>query len=205
MSRHKRDPCLYGIRMAVLDLYEAPHGNALEILLRFLENEVGARNRPALGYAGERHGALARQAHVVGSAYSEVGVQEEGAYRVGAQLDVADRNAIGGSAAKGAEGDGLHVDGGAQVVECFLGFGVKRGFVGREGDAALSVVVLGLGEFVRVYRETYFASLMGSTPALLYMDSSDKWSGVSCISFHRCCASSRVLGSHSLKRFSTAC
>jgi hypothetical protein len=37
----------------------------------------------------------------------------------------------------------LDVDGGAEGVEGFLGFGVERGLVGGEGDATFSVVVLG--------------------------------------------------------------
>ena len=42
---------------------------------------------------------------------------------------------------------------------------------------------------------------MGSTPARLYVRNSVKSSGVDCISFHFCCASSRVLGSHFAARF----
>jgi hypothetical protein len=146
MSRHKRHPRLDRIRMSVLDLNQAPHGDALEVLLGLFENEVGARDRPSFGYAGEGHRAAAWQAHVVGCAHSEVGVQEERADGVGAELKVADGDAVGGCAAEGAEGDGLDVDGGAEGVEGFLGFGVERGLVGGEGDAAFSVVLLGLEE-----------------------------------------------------------
>jgi hypothetical protein len=119
-------------------------------------------------------------------------------------LKVADGDAVGRGAAEGPEGDGLDVDGGAECVEGFLRFGIERGFFVGEGDVAFSVALLGVGGFQGGI-ETDFASLMGSTPARLYTCSSDKWSGVSCMSFHRCCASSRVLGSHSSKRFSAAC
>jgi hypothetical protein len=43
---------------------------------------------------------------------------------------------------------------------------------------------------------------MGSTPARFHVCNNVKWSGVSCISFHFCCASSRVFGSHSARRCS---
>jgi hypothetical protein len=64
-------------------------------------------------------------------------------------LKVADGDAVGRGAAEGPEGDGLDVDGGAECVEGFLGFGVERGFFVREGDVAFSVALLGIEGFWR--------------------------------------------------------
>lgn len=52
---------------------------------------------------------------------------------------------------------------------------------------------------------TYFASLMGSTPARLYTFKRPRWSGVFCSSFHCRWASSRVLGSRCCWRLLTFC
>lgn len=55
-------------------------------------------------------------------------------------MEVADRDAVFGGAAQRAEMDGADVDGGAEGVEGFLGFGVERLGVGGEGDSSLPVV-----------------------------------------------------------------
>ena len=73
----KRQPSLDYIRMSVLDLDKATHGDALKIFLRFLEDEVGAGDGPAFCYARERDGTPRAETHVVGCAHGEVGEEEE--------------------------------------------------------------------------------------------------------------------------------
>lgn len=142
MSRHKRQPRLDCIRVSILHLHQSAHRDPLEILLTLLEDEVGARDGPALCYAREGDGTPAGQTHVVCGAHGEVGVQKEGPDRVAAQLEVGDGDAVGGGTAKGTQVDGLDVERGTQGGEGGLGSGIEGRFVGREGDAAFSVVVL---------------------------------------------------------------
>jgi hypothetical protein len=52
-------------------------------------------------------------------------------------LEVADRDAVGGSAAEGAEVYGLDVEGFSEGVELLLGLGVEGRLVGGEGYASL--------------------------------------------------------------------
>ena len=134
MFLQESQPRLHHIRVSVLDLYQPPHGDALEVLLRLLENEVGAWNCPAFDYAGEGNGAARAETHVVGCAHGEVGEEEEVADVVGAQLEVAGGHAVFGRAAQGAHVYGTDVDGGAEGFEGFGGFGVEGGLVGGEGD-----------------------------------------------------------------------
>ena len=102
---------------------------------------------------------------------------------------------------------GADVDGGAEGVKGGLGLGVERRLVGGEGYASFSEIWLDHSQIKKKedFEETYFAILMGSTPALLYIFSRVRESGVSCKSFHFCCASSRVWGSHSSMRSLAAC
>ena len=84
MFLQERQPSLHHIRVSVLDLDQPPHGDALKVLLRLFENEVGAWDCPAFGYAGEGDGAPGAETHVVGCADGEVGEEEEVADVVGA-------------------------------------------------------------------------------------------------------------------------
>jgi hypothetical protein len=100
--------------------------------------------------------------------------------------------------------DGAYVDRSAEGFEGFCGFGVEGGFVGSEGYAAFSVgLLIEIGWYGGT--GTNAASLMGSNPALLYVCRREKWSPEFFNSSHRCCDSSRVLGSHSAYSFCTFC
>ena len=109
-------------------------------------------------------------------------------------MEVADGDAVLGLAAEGAEVHGADVDGLTELVESGLRLCVEGFFVVGKLDAAFPVGLLD-GE-IWGQGEAHFASLMGSTPARLYVRSSVRSSGPDCSSFHFCCASSRVLGSH---------
>ena len=85
--------------MTVLNLNQSAHGDALKVLLRLLENEVGAGYGPALCYPWERNGTPRAEAHVVCCANGEVGEEEKVADVVGAQLEVAGRYTVFGGAA----------------------------------------------------------------------------------------------------------
>lgn len=139
MLGQKRQPGLDRIRVPVLDLDQATHGDALKVLLRLFEDEIGPGDSPALGYTGQGDGAPRAEPHVVCCAHGEVGKEEEVADRVSAQLQVAHGDAVLRGAAQRAEVDGLDVDGGSESVERFLGFGVEGWFVRGEGNAAFSV------------------------------------------------------------------
>ena len=134
----KRQPRLDDVRVAVLDLDQAAHGDALKVLLRLFEDEIRARDDPALCYPWEGHGAPRTESHVVGGAHGEVGEEEQAAHVVGAQLQVARRHAMFRGAPEGAQVHGADVDGCAEGFEGFGGFGIERGFVGGEGDAFFS-------------------------------------------------------------------
>ena len=124
--------------MSVLDLYEPAQRHALEIFLGLFEDEVGAGDGPALGDAWEGNGAPRAETHVVGGTHGEVGEEEEVTDRVGAELEVADRDAVRGFAAEGPEAEGLDVEGSVESVKSFFGGGVEGRLVGREADAAFS-------------------------------------------------------------------
>jgi hypothetical protein len=131
--------------MAVLDLDESSHGDTFEVLLRLLEDEVGAWYGPALCYARERDRASGAQTHVVRRADGEVGKEKEITNGVGAELEVADRDAVDGGATERAEVDGLDVDRGPQRFEGFLCLRVEWVFVGRELQATFAMVVCQYG------------------------------------------------------------
>ena len=138
----ERQPRLDDIRVAVLDLDEAAHGDALEVLLRLLEDEVGPGDGPALGDAGQGDGPPRAQPHVIGGAHGEVGEQQQVLDRVGAQLQVAHGHAVLGLAAERAHVDGADVEGRAELVEGGLGLCVEGFWVRWELDALLPVHVL---------------------------------------------------------------
>ena len=81
--------------MPVLYLNQPPQRLTLEILLRFLEDEIRARHRPAFCDARERHGAGGGEVQEVGCAQGEVGEDFEVADAVGAELEVAGWDAVG--------------------------------------------------------------------------------------------------------------
>lgn len=112
--------------MSILNLYQPARRNALPVLLRFFENEVAAWDGPALGYAGEGHGALGGQVEVVGGAEGEVGHEFEVADGVGAELEVCDGDAVGGGAAHGLEVEGL--DGAREAGGTGCGRGLEGGW-----------------------------------------------------------------------------
>lgn len=61
-------------------------------------DEVGPRHRPAFCDAWERHGTPRGQIEVVCGPQRKVGVEFEVPDAVGAELEVADRHAVGGDA-----------------------------------------------------------------------------------------------------------
>lgn len=81
-----------------MDLDEATHGDALEVLLRFLVHEVAAGHRPALCDSGERHGPFGGEVQVVGCAQREVGEELQIFDAVGAELEVGAWDAVLGGA-----------------------------------------------------------------------------------------------------------
>ena len=85
--------------MPVLNLDKSAHGDTLKVLLRLLEDEVGAGHSPALSYPWERNGTPRAEAHVVCCANGEVGEEEKVADVVGAQLEVTSWYAVFGGAA----------------------------------------------------------------------------------------------------------
>jgi len=111
--------------MPILNLNQSSQSLPLEILLRFLENEVGPGDGPAFGDAGKGDGALGAETEVVCCAHGEVGEELEITDGIGAELDVAARDSVFGGTAERAEMDGLDVNGVAEGVEFFLDFGVE--------------------------------------------------------------------------------
>lgn len=94
-------------------------------------HKVTARNRPALRDARERNGAFCGEVEVVGGAEGKVGHELEVARRVGAELEVAHGDAVGGGAAEGGEVERLD---GAGEAEC--GWGLGGGEAVGNGDVA---------------------------------------------------------------------
>jgi len=99
MFLQKRQPRLDDIWMSVLNLDKSAHGDTLKVLLRLLENEIGAGHSPALCYPWEGNGTPRAETHVVCCANGEVGEEEKVADVVGAQLEVAGWYAVFGGAA----------------------------------------------------------------------------------------------------------
>lgn len=93
--------------MSILNLYQPATRHALVVLLALLEDENVARDRPALCYLWKWDGAFGGEVEVVGCAQGEVGHEFEVAHGVGAQLEVADGDAVGGLAAERREVEGL--------------------------------------------------------------------------------------------------
>lgn len=86
--------------MAILDLYQSSHGNTFEVLLRLLEDEVGPRDGPTLGYARKWDGATRAETHVVRCTNSEVGKEEEVTDGISTELEITHGNTMGGGAAE---------------------------------------------------------------------------------------------------------
>lgn len=93
--------------MSILDLNQPAKRNPLVILLRLLVREITAGNRPALNLPGERDGAGGGESEVVGGTEGDVSLHFEIADRVGADLEVADGEAVGCLTAEGLVVDGL--------------------------------------------------------------------------------------------------
>ena len=139
MLLQESQPRLDYVRMPVLDLNEAAHGDSLKVLLGLFENEICAWDGPALGYSGKGNWASCGKAHVVCCADGEVGEEEQIADRVGSELEVADWNAVFGGAPEWTQVYCLDVDGRAKLVKSSLGFGIEGFFVGWESNASFSV------------------------------------------------------------------
>lgn len=129
MLLQEAEPDAHRLLVPVLDLDQSAHGDALKVLLRFLEDEGVARDGPALGDAGQGDGALGGQGEEVGGAEGEVGEEFDVAHAVGADLEVADGHAVFGDASERPEVCGLDGAGQAGAFEDFLGF-VREGSVG---------------------------------------------------------------------------
>lgn len=114
MLPQEREPAPHSLRVAVLDLDEPAARDALEVLLRLLEDEVAAGHGPALGEAREWDGAPGGQAQVVGGAEGEVGEELDVAGGVGAELEGGGGEAVGWGAFEGAEVEGLEGAGEAE-------------------------------------------------------------------------------------------
>lgn len=121
-----------------MDLDEAPHGDALKVLLRLLEDEVCARHGPSLGDTGQGNGTSRGEAHVVCGADGKVGEEEQVADAIGAQLEIADGDAVFRGAPQGPEMNSTDINWSTEGIECFLGFGVKRLGVSGESDSSFS-------------------------------------------------------------------
>ncbi len=78
-------------------------------------NERSSRDRPSLYDSRKRDRAVSREPEVVSSAKSEIGEEFEVANRVGAQLEIAGWNAVGGFSAEGTQVGGLYGTGEAEV------------------------------------------------------------------------------------------
>lgn len=94
--------------------------------------------------------------------------------RVRAELEVADGDAVGGRVPEGPQVYGADVDGCAEGVELLLDLGVEGRWVGGEGYASLSMVGMLVGRRKSGRDRTDFATLIGSTPARLYICSNPR-------------------------------
>ena len=96
-------PGLHRLRVTILDLNQTAEGDPLKVLLALLVDKVTADDGPALSDAGKRHGARDGEVEVVRSAEGKIGKELEVLNTVGAQLEIADGQAVFGLAAKGTE------------------------------------------------------------------------------------------------------
>lgn len=67
------EPCLYRLRVAILDLNQSAKGDSLEVLLALLVHEVASRDGPAFNDARKRHGTGNGKVQIIGGANGEVG------------------------------------------------------------------------------------------------------------------------------------
>lgn len=110
--------------MSVLNLNQAAHGDTFEVLLGFLEDEIRARDGPALGDSGEGNRTACGQAHVVCGAHGEIGEELQVPDLVCTELEVTDGDPILRYSPQRSEFRGLYVDGLAEGGKGLLGFGV---------------------------------------------------------------------------------
>lgn len=108
-----------------MDLYQPSQCLALEVLLAFLEDEVCPRHRPALRNLGQRHWPLGGEFEIICGAHGEVGEEFEVAHRVGAELEIADGQAVRGFAPKWPHVDGEDGFGKRHLEDCVAGLLVE--------------------------------------------------------------------------------
>lgn len=142
MLCQERQPCLHDIGVPVLNLDQPAHGNALEILLALLEDEVGSWYCPALGDAWERDGAASGKAHVVCCANGEIGEEKEVTDGIGAQLQIASWDSILRFVAQRSKVYGTDINGLAEFVKSCLRLRVEGFLLVGERDTAFPIGLL---------------------------------------------------------------
>lgn len=115
MFPQERQPHLLCLRLPIPNLNKSPQSLPLEILLALLMNKTASRHRPPFHNSGKRNRAVGGEPEVVGGAKGEVGEELEVADTVGAQLEIAGWNTVGGCSAQGTQVGGLDGAGEADV------------------------------------------------------------------------------------------
>jgi len=67
------EPCLYRLRVAILDLNQPTESDSLKVFLALLMHKVASRDGPAFDHARKRHGAGNGKVKIIGGADGEVG------------------------------------------------------------------------------------------------------------------------------------
>lgn len=104
-------PCLYRLRVAVLDLNQPTEGDPLKVFLALLVHKVASRDGPAFDDARKRHGTGNGKVKIIGGADGEVGEEFHILNAVRSQLKVAHGEAVLRLPPKRSRIDRLHASG----------------------------------------------------------------------------------------------